>query len=76
MPIRVGADIERMDDDEFKGGAYEVMRHVFDVQHELGRLFHEKIYHREIAFRIPDPTRGGSTCSSRVSARPIISTCW
>ena len=33
---------------------YEVMRHAFDVQRELGRLFHEKIYHREIAFRIPD----------------------
>ena len=30
------------------------MRHAFDVQCELGRLFHEKIYHREIAFRIPD----------------------
>src|SRR5271157_5677449 len=30
------------------------MRHVFDVQRKLGRLFHEKIYHREIVFRIPD----------------------
>ena len=57
MPIHVGADIKRMDDDEFKARVYEVMRHVFDVQGELGRLFHEKIYHREIAFRIP-----GSRC--------------
>ena len=54
MPIHVGADIKRMDGDEFKARVYEVMRHVFDVQRELGRLFHEKIYHREIAFRIPD----------------------
>ena len=30
------------------------MRHVFDVQRELGRLLHEKIYQREIAFRVPD----------------------
>jgi GxxExxY protein len=54
MPIQVGAEIRRMNENEFKARAYEVMRHVFDVQHELGRLFHEKIYHREIAFRIPD----------------------
>ncbi len=54
MPIRVAAEIRRMDDEEFKARTYEVMRHAFDVQCELGRLFHEKIYHREIAFRIPD----------------------
>jgi GxxExxY protein len=54
MPIRVGAEIRRMEQEEFKARVYEVMRHVFDVQRELGRLFHEKIYHREIAYRIPD----------------------
>ncbi len=54
MPICVAAEIRRMDDEAFKVCAYEVMRHAFDVQRELGRLFHEKIYHREIAFRIPD----------------------
>lgn len=54
MPVRVAAEIRRMDNEEFKARAYEVMRHAFDVQRELGRLFHEKIYHREIAFRIPD----------------------
>ena len=43
---------------------YEVMRHVFDVQRELGRLFHEKIYHREIAFRIPD-----SRCEVAIDVR-------
>ena len=43
MPIQVGAEIRRMDDNEFKARAYEVMRHAFDVEHELGRLFHEKI---------------------------------
>ncbi len=54
MPIHVAADVRRMEEEEFKARAYEVMRHVFDVQRELGRLFHEKICHREIAFRIPD----------------------
>lgn len=43
-----------MGDEEFKARAYEVMRHVFDVHSELGRLFHEKIYQREIAYRVPD----------------------
>ncbi len=54
MPIHIAADIRRMEEEEFKAWVYEVMRHVFDVQRELGRLFHEKIYHREIAFRVPD----------------------
>ncbi len=54
MPIYVAADIRRMEEEEFKVRTYEVMRHVFDVQRELGRLLHEKIYQREIAFRVPD----------------------
>ena len=54
MPIQVAADIRRMDDEEFKERAYGVMRHIFAVHGELGRLFHEKIYHREIAFRVAD----------------------
>jgi GxxExxY protein len=32
--------------------AYEAMRHVFDVHNEFGRLFDEKIYQRELAYRI------------------------
>lgn len=48
MPIQVEAESRRMDDNEFKARFYEVMRHVFDVQHELGRLFHKKIYYREL----------------------------
>jgi GxxExxY protein len=57
MPIHVGAQIRRMEDEEFKARTYEVMRHVFDVHRELGRLFHEKIYQREVALRIPDAQR-------------------
>jgi GxxExxY protein len=43
-----------MDKEEFTARAYEAMRHIFDIRGELGRLFHEKIYQREIAFRVPD----------------------
>jgi GxxExxY protein len=57
MPIHIGADIRRMDDREFAATVYEVMRHVFDVHRELGRLFNERIYQREIGFRIPDAQR-------------------
>jgi GxxExxY protein len=54
MPIEVAGGVRRMEDEEFKARAYEVMRHVFDIHGELGRLFHEKIYQREIAHRVPD----------------------
>ncbi len=57
MPIHVGAEIRRMADEEFKARVYEVMGHVFDVHNELGRLLHEKIYQREVAFRVPDAQR-------------------
>lgn len=57
MPIHVGAEIRRMDDEEFKARTYEVMGHVFDVQRELDRLFQEAVYQRELAFRIPDAQR-------------------
>ena len=57
MPIEVSVEIRRMDNEEFRARVYEVMRHVFDVHNELGRLFHEKIYQREIAFRVRDAQR-------------------
>ena len=57
MPIHVGGNVRQMDDETFQHRAYEVMRHVFDVQNELGRLFHEKIYQRELAYRVPDARR-------------------
>lgn len=52
MPIHVGVELRRLDDDEFRACAYEVTRHAFDVQKELGRLFHESIYQNEIAYRV------------------------
>lgn len=49
--------MRRMDDEEYKACVYEAMRYIFDVQRDLGRLFHEKIYQREAAFRIPGAQR-------------------
>ncbi len=46
MPIHVGAEIRPMADAEFKARVYDVMRYVFDIHRELGRLFQEKIYQR------------------------------
>ena len=52
MPIRVGVELRRMSDTEFSDCVYGVMGHVFDIQRELGRLFHESIYQRELASRL------------------------
>ena len=38
---------------EFGALAYEVMRTVFEIRNEFGRLFDERIYKRELAYRFP-----------------------
>jgi GxxExxY protein len=53
MPISIRGQIRRLDDDEFAEVAFETMRHVFLVHDEIGRCFEEKIYQRELAFRVP-----------------------
>jgi GxxExxY protein len=53
MPIFTPAQIRRLDDEEFAEVAFETMRHVFLVHQEIGRFFEEKIYQRELAFRVP-----------------------
>jgi GxxExxY protein len=52
MPIAIGAQIRRLNDGEFGEVVFETMRQVFAVHNELGRFFEEKIYQREIAFRV------------------------
>ena len=52
MPVKCGVEIKRLTPAEFKEGCYEAMSHVFDVHNEFGRLFDEKIYQRELAYRI------------------------
>ncbi len=64
MPIRAGAEIRQMEQREFKARAYDVMRHVFAVQKELGRLLHESIYQRAVASRV-----GEACCEVPVHVR-------
>ncbi|MBM3878691.1 MAG: GxxExxY protein [Verrucomicrobia bacterium] len=53
MPIIVHGPIRRLSQSEFRDLSYTVMRHVFDMHRDLGRLFDEKIYKRELARRAP-----------------------
>jgi GxxExxY protein len=57
MPITVGTDVKEVDDATFKHLVYSTMGHVFDVQRDLGPLMDERIYKRELAFRVPDAQR-------------------
>ena len=52
MPIHLPQGLRRMDDDEFKQVAYEVMQVVFGVHNEMGCLFDERIYQHAIMQRI------------------------
>ena len=54
MPVRVGVELRRMGDTEFSDCVYGVMGHAFDIQCELGRLFHESIYQQALACRLRD----------------------
>jgi hypothetical protein len=58
MPIRLGANIRRLDQAAFGEIAYAVMREAFKVHAEFGRLFDEKIYQRTLAGRLPGALTG------------------
>lgn len=51
MPITIDAQVNTMSQDDFGRIAFDVMRHVFDIHRELGRLFDEGIYQAELAHR-------------------------
>ncbi len=57
MPVSVDMELVRMSQDEFGAIAYRVMREVFAVHGELGRLFDEQIYQHALAARIGDVRR-------------------
>lgn len=54
MPITIDAELRPLSQDEFGRIAFDVMRHAFDIHHELGRLFDEGIYQAELAHRCGD----------------------
>lgn len=51
MPIQCWFDVEEMSKTHFHEVDYRAMRHVFDIQNELGRLCHESIYQAELVHR-------------------------
>jgi len=51
MPIECFFDVEKISKSCFHEIDYSVMRHVFDVQNELGRFYQEKIYQSEVVHR-------------------------
>src|SRR6266516_5481559 len=53
MPISIPIPLRRLSQQEFGDIAYETMHHVFDIHHELGRFFDERIYKNELARRLP-----------------------
>lgn len=53
MPISTRIPIRRLSQPEFGGLAFEVMRQVFAIHNEIGRLLNERIYKCELARRIP-----------------------
>jgi GxxExxY protein len=54
MPIVVKHPLYRPTEPEFIAVAYEVMGCVFAIHNEFGRFFHERIYKRELARRLPN----------------------
>ena len=54
MPISTRDPIACTSQKEFSEIAYRVMGVVFEVHRDLGRLFDERIYQREIAERLPN----------------------
>ena len=51
MPIEVATTIQALDQETFHALDHRVMRVVFDVHNEFGRLLDEDLYKREIATR-------------------------
>ena len=53
MPIILPSPVRRFSQAEFADLSYAVMGCVFQIHRDLGRLFDEKIYKRELAYRCP-----------------------
>ena len=53
VPIIPSIPTNRLSQSDFKDLAHEVMGHVFEIHHDFGRFFDEKIYKKELASRMP-----------------------
>jgi GxxExxY protein len=66
MPITFPISIRPIDQKEFAKLDYNVMRHAFDSQNELGRLCDEVIYQNDLAARLDSARRGPIRTEVRV----------
>jgi hypothetical protein len=74
MPVHPSIATTRISQEDFKSLASEVMRHVFDIHKEYGRLFAEPVNKRELA--ADSHSRWGTQRgSARVGVRTIRSRC-
>ena len=58
MPIAVHAALRRLSQAEFGELAYRAMGCLFEIHQDLGRLFDEQVYQRELAHRMPEARVG------------------
>ena len=54
MPVHVKYEVPRLTQHEFSAVAYQVMGMLFEIHEDLGRLFDEEIYQRELLQRLPE----------------------
>lgn len=52
MPVKIPASLNPINQEEFARLDYQVMRHAFECQNELGRLCEEMIYQNDLAARL------------------------
>jgi len=52
MPVIPSVSVRRLSQKEFGDLAYEVMKHVFAIHSDFGRLFDEKVYKKELSNRM------------------------
>ena len=57
MLITMSTRVRRLSQSEFGELAYQVMRCVFEIHDELGRLFNEQLYKCELAYGYPGVQR-------------------
>jgi len=58
MPIESPVCLRRISQEEFGELDFQVMRHAFDSQNELGRLCEEVIYRNDLASRLEEARLG------------------
>ena len=73
MPVIPSIATNRISQNEFQGLAYEVMRQVFGIHNDFGRLFDKKVYKKKIVEEALAHCLGGEEALS--SLVPVFGSC-